>query len=385
MKKLIITFLLFVSVQAYFSQTTFSCSGASTVCSCGSGATGQYYAGYFNDVQTYFTTNTVGLTRNDATINFATDNGWGAIVPPAGGSLANPETYSTRWYGRIYLAAGTYTFWLTSDDASYLWLGSNALAANPTTATSFINNGGLHSPATVAAVAIFTSNCLQDFKIHFGENGGNNRAVLEYGSTGLSIARQVVPTAALCACMSSGPLPINLTSFYAEPTKENVALVWKTATEQNNKLFTLYKSSDAQNWTVLGETPGSGTSSERKEYKMVDENPFKGINYYYLMQTDNDGTTKKFPLIYYDYNDNENYLKVFPNPFKDKITLISSAEFDNLSGVQVFDALQKQIQLPMHQISSSELELNTGNLERGFYTLKITTAYRTIIKKIVKS
>jgi hypothetical protein len=317
MKKsvLFLTFI-FALCAGFTAQTTFSCSGASTVCSCGAGVKGEYYAGYFNDVQTYFTTNTVGLTRTDAAISFSTDNGWGAIVPPAGGSVANPDNYSTRWSGRISLAAGTYTFWLTSDDAAYFWLGTTALVANPTTASSFINNGGQHSPTTISAVGIFTSNCLQDFKVHFGENGGNNRAVLEYGSTGLGIARQIIPNTALCACMSlSSPLPIVLLDFTAEPTLNSVLLKWSTASEKNSELYIVERSADGLNWQAVATTKAAGESTQRLNYSILDSLPLTSVAYYRLKQIDFDQHFTYSPLVSVTMPRlNKTGFKVFPNP-----------------------------------------------------------------------
>ncbi len=377
---------LFLSFLKPNCQTTFTCSGASTVCSCGSGAKGEYYANYYNDVQNYFTTNTVGLTRTDATINFATDNGWGAIVPPAGGSLANPDFFSTRWTGRIFLAAGTYTFWLTSDDASYLWFANNALVANPTTASAFISNGGQHAPTTVSAVAIFTSTCLQDFKIHFGEFAGNNRCVLEYGSTGLSITRQVVPNNALCACQSlSSPLPVGLIDFYAEAKSNQVVLNWLTASELNCKSFTVYKSNDAVNWHELGTKDGNGTTSLKQSYTMTDEAPYQGLTYYYLMQTDFDGKSKSYNVIFFDANNTANFLSLFPNPMKENLKLRIADNVDNNCSIELFDALNKKINVPMHQLNAHEIEIETSQLEKGYYTLIINTPYRRLASKVLKN
>ena len=380
------TFLIlgFTNVSA---QTTFTCSGASTVCSCGSGVKGEYYANYFNDVQTYFTTNTVGLTRTDATINFATDNGWGSIVPPAaGGTNANPDLYSTRWTGRIFLAAGTYTFWLTSDDASFLWFANNALVANPTSGSAFINNGGLHSPTTVSAVAIFTSTCLQDFKIHYGENTGQNRCILEYGSTGLSITRQVVPNSALCACQSlSSPLPVGLIDFYSQAKSNQVLLTWLTASELNCKSFTVFKSNDATNWQALGTKEGHGSTTLKQTYSMIDDAPFPGLTYYYLMQTDFDGKNKTYDVIFFDANNTDNFLSIFPNPMKEYLKLVITDNIDNSCSIELFDALNSKIKVASHQTNSHEIELDTSHLEKGYYTLIITTPNRKLVSKVLKN
>ncbi len=364
------------------AQTTFSCSNTSTVCACTAGATGEYYSGYFADVQTYFTSNTPGLTRTDNTINFNTDNGWGAIVPPAGGTATNPDQYSTRWSGSInFTTAGTYTFYLTSDDASWLWMGSNALAANPTATTAFINNGGLHSPLTISAVGVFPV-CRMPFKIHFGENGGNNRAVLEYQSAALGIARQVVPQSAYCSCQIS-TLPIELKYFFATSYNENILIEWETASEINNKNFTVFKSVDGLNWSSIGEVKGAGNSSSNKQYSMLDKSPNEGINYYYLTQTDYNGNIKKYSMIFADFGNKDGSINLFPNPFNDKIVITSMSKFSDTI-FEFYDIMGKKVNVPFQKQNDFKIELNTSELSKGTYTIKIINLQKIIIKKLLK-
>lgn len=386
MKKTLFFYGLLFCSLSIFSQTTFSCASANSVCPCGSGGSlAEFYAGYFNDVQTYFTSNSPSITRNDPKIDFTADNSWGAIVPPASGSNANPNTYSTRWSGRIYLAAGTYSFWLTSDDASFLWFGANALAANPTSATAFISNGGLHAATTVMSTAIFTTSCWQDFKVHFGENGGQNRCNLEYACTALGITRQAIPGPAYCPCMSNAVLPITLNKFYAYTTKDNVTVYWKTDTEKNNRSFKVYKSADGQNWVLLGEQQGGGTTYGAREYTMTDAKPFPGVNYYYLEQVDADGGSEKFDPVWVDFSQSESYLKLFPNPFLDKFRVSASTAWNESESIEVYSSFGVAQGLPATKVDKYTLEFDTATLPPGNYIVKIKTAYQVIFRKLVKS
>ncbi len=380
---LLYIFVITINTSILSAQTVFTCSSTSTICACSQGAKGEYYSGYFADVQTYFTTNTPGITRIDNIINFNTDSGWGAIVPPAGGTLANPDLYSARWTGSIYIpVAGTYTFYLTSDDASWLWMGSNALVANPTATTAFINNGGYHSPLTISAVGVFPV-CRMPFKIHFGENGGNNRAVLEYESVALGISRQVVPQSAYCSCQTS-ILPIELKYFFANTYDENIRIEWGTVSEINNKKFTVFKSIDGLNWTSIAELNGAGNSSSNKEYSILDKDPNVGINYYYLTQTDYNGNTKKYNMIFADYGSKDATINVFPNPFNDKVVITSVNKFSD-STFEFYDVMGKEVNVPVLQRDDFRIELNTDELPKGTYTIKIIDLQKVVIKKLVKA
>ena len=170
-----------------------------------SGLTAGYYAGYFNDDPTYFQ-RAAPLRRSDATLDFSTGNGtaaWGDLSSVATGSSTDWNTYSSRYQGSIYITTGgSYTFYLNSDDASYLWLDGAALA--PTVANATINNGGLHAVQEATATVTLTAG-LHDITVAYGEQGGGNYLRLEYASAASNIARQVIPQGLLCA----GPAATN--------------------------------------------------------------------------------------------------------------------------------------------------------------------------------
>ena len=176
-----------------------------------SGLAADYYPGYFNDNLAFFGSTTSGLTRIDPQLNFASSSttdptGWGAIIPPAtvGANATDPDQFSTRHRGSVYIpTAGAYTFYLTSDDASYLWLDGAALAPSLPNAT--ISNGGPHGSVTVQATATLSAG-LHNLLVYFGEQTGGNVLTLEYSSTaGAGISRRIVPNAALCAGPSALP------------------------------------------------------------------------------------------------------------------------------------------------------------------------------------
>ncbi len=176
-----------------------------------SGLSADYYPGYFANDLAFFGSTTPGLTRIDPQLNFASSSttapdGWGNVIPPAtaGGTPTDPDLFSSRYRGSVYIPrAGAYTFYLTSDDASFLWLDGAALA--PTLANATISNGGAHAPTLVQATATLSAG-LHNILVYYGENGGGNTLTLEYSSTaGAGISRQIVPNAVLCAGPSALP------------------------------------------------------------------------------------------------------------------------------------------------------------------------------------
>jgi hypothetical protein len=119
------------------------------------------YSGYFADVVSFFATATATATTVQTTVieEPATDDG---------------SSFSMQWLGYFLpTTTETYTFFLNSDDASYLWIGSNALSGF-TTANATINNGGLHGPVEVSGTAALTAGVYYPVRFQFGENGGGD-------------------------------------------------------------------------------------------------------------------------------------------------------------------------------------------------------------------
>src|SRR5688572_1178487 len=89
---------------------------------------------------------------------------------------------------------------------------------------------------------------------------------------------------------STSPLPVELISFDAVPVDNNkVKLDWITATEINNDYFTVEHSLDTYEWEKVTQVPGYGNSNTNIEYEAWDVDPYEGISYYRLKQTDFDG------------------------------------------------------------------------------------------------
>ncbi|HSV76459.1 MAG TPA: hypothetical protein VLH37_05450 [Bacteroidales bacterium] len=94
--------------------------------------------------------------------------------------------------------------------------------------------------------------------------------------------------------VSPDPLPIELLSFSVNAGTESVLLNWETATETNNDFFTIERSTDVQNWEILGYVDGAGNSNKPLSYSFTDSQPLEGISYYRLKQTDFDGKYEYF-------------------------------------------------------------------------------------------
>ncbi|QNH62025.1 PA14 domain-containing protein [Hymenobacter sediminicola] len=185
----------------------------------GAGLYAEYYRGYFADNQTYFTTNTAGITRIDAQVNFP-NAGFGDLTAVAANTLADPDDFSLRQRGSLAITTpGLYTFYLTSDDASYFWLGNAALASPAVAAQATIAHGGLHSASVIRQASVYLVAGLHNVLLHYGETGSANTLVLEYEGPD-SPQRQIVPAGVFCTSVQ--PFRNLPTSILYSPSNQTV-------------------------------------------------------------------------------------------------------------------------------------------------------------------
>ena len=172
-------------------------------------------------------------------------------------------------------------------------------------------------------------------------------------------------------------LPIELLRFEALQKNNHVQLSWTTLSERNNALFTIERSQNGySNWEYITEIKGSGNSSVKLNYETVDLNPYEGINYYRLKQTDFDGAFEYFDIRSVSFNQ-ETPLFVFPNPAGNFITLKGKGSLDK-NTIQIFDlqgrnvtafvniseGVENSYRIDLSQLSSGIYIVNTvkGNL-----------------------
>lgn len=97
-------------------------------------------------------------------------------------------------------------------------------------------------------------------------------------------------------------LPVDLVYFNYATTKDEVKLLWQTASELNNSHFEIYKSTDAITFEKIGEVTGMGTTSEQTDYSFKDTE-FLTKQYYKLKQVDFDGRYEYSEVIFVEKED----------------------------------------------------------------------------------
>jgi len=99
------------------------------------------------------------------------------------GYISRTEDFSVRFTGYLKIdTAADYTFNLTSDDGSWLWVDG----------VQVIDNSGVHAPLDKGSAAIHLTPGYHPIRVDMYENTGRAVAYLEYSSTSPTMARTFV-------------------------------------------------------------------------------------------------------------------------------------------------------------------------------------------------
>ncbi len=169
----------------------------------------------------------------------------------------------------------------------------------------------------------------------------------------------------------TGILPVKLITFNAAQDNKKVNCTWETASEINNNYFTIERSLDGNHFESIGRVKGKGNTNTNIRYSFTDNNPFAGISYYRLKQTDFDntysysaiqrvGSTEKLSSTISLYYENNNPI------VKVNAEVASNAiiELINLAGIPIFTQEQATV------VGENAIPIN-NNGTSGFYLLKV--------------
>ena len=114
---------------------------------------------------------------------------------------------------------------------------------------------------------------------------------------------------------------------------------------------------------------GYGDSFEKQQYAFVDKDPFSGINYYRLSQTDYDGSTiileERYVSVFLPFN-----FEVYPNPVHENmVTAYVTSQVENEINIKVYDHTGRIINRYTTEITEGTKPINIGlpNLDKGLY------------------
>lgn len=170
-------------------------------------------------------------------------------------------------------------------------------------------------------------------------------------------------------------LPVELMYFEAfENNDQAISLKWATATETNNSHFILERATDGTHFEELDIIEGQGNSAYTQYYSYLDENPFRGVNYYRLKQVDLDGNFEYFETISVTSSLVKEEISIFPNPASEKINIQITGSFSENPALVIFDSSGKAVnvsQLTVDNSTNIDTSIDLNHLKNGIYFMNI--------------
>jgi hypothetical protein len=237
-------------------------------------------------------------------------------------SGTNPARWSRIWYIDVTNAGA-----VLQADVEFDMVAGGMSGTTPATHTNYklLYRAGTSGAWTEVA----TASSISGTKVIFASYNFNNDADDGYYTIGTMN-------------YTVSPLPIELLSFDAIMNNKQVDVTWSTATETNNDYYTIEKSKDGIHFEPLSIVDAAGNSSSIINYKDIDTNPFEGISYYRLKQTDFNGTFTYSKIVAVNYSLSKDGFTIFPNPTQGEINIT----FEDLE--------QKEVLVVIRDISGKE-------------------------------
>lgn len=178
---------------------------------------------------------------------------------------------------------------------------------------------------------------------------------------------------------------IELISFEATCENEQVKLTWCTATETNNDFFTIEYSTNGINYLPMANVSGSGTINTKKNYSYIVENTLTEANYFRLKQTDFDGKTKTYQVIYSENcKDLENDFTITNNCGSNLDIIVNTKTYENYY-LTIYNSLGQILKENniVGKIGYNKFPIDTKNLTDGVYYVSLTNSKKVITKKVI--
>ena len=175
--------------------------------------------------------------------------------------------------------------------------------------------------------------------------------------------------------------------FNAEQNEsKHVDINWSTATEINNEYFTIERSKDGVQFEQLEEVPGAGYSTQMTTYTSKDTNPFNGISYYRLKQTDFEGKISYSDIKVVNIVIDQHFT-IYPNPIRDVLHVVGDGNYNGKTNISIFDAignLKYSKQLMMNDDKRFLDIYEVSEFLSGNYFLVIQNGFQTQTFNLIK-
>ena len=242
----------------------------------------------------------------------------------------------------LAISSGTLTPTFAANTTAYTAGVTNATTSITVTPTRAEANATI----TVNGVAVTSGNASGAINLAVGSNTITTVVTAQDGTT--------TKTYTVTVTREETTLPVSLSNFTVTAEGERSKIAWTTSSESNNNRFEVEASNDGINFNKIGTVTGAGTSNQVNKYFLFDNHPSNGINYYRLIQFDNNGKRHDLGVKSLSFKiDLKMSASVYPNPVEDKINLV-------LNNIK-----EKQIRVIMVGMNGQQVHQETIDISKG--------------------
>ena len=281
-------------------------------------------------------------------------------APPARTLPASFTNINQQWYHNVKITGGNSNF---SDATATIYYEANDGITNPADlrigkddgSANWLNIGGTGTGTPAGSITSNSFTSFSDFVL---------------------------------ANIPGGSLPVTLLGFSGNLSNNTVQLNWKVTNEISFAGYAIERSTDASSFTKIGFLQARGFSTEGSYQYLDVQLPAGQEIFYRLKMTDHDGRFSYSKVIRVKLNGqlSNRIITITPNPFINNIGIqIQSAGNQNIQ-LQLLDMSGKLLKENRYAIlpGINQLVMQTGDLPKGMYLLKILTSNKVITEKVLK-
>ncbi len=159
---------------------------------------------------------------------------------------------------------------------------------------------------------------------------------------------------------TSGTLPIRLKDYDVRLVNGKTEVTWTTETETNCKNFSIERSVNGRDFTILGTVDGAGNSTDLRSYSFTDPSPLPGTSYYRLSQTDFDNHMAYMGIKRIQNDRLKDFDVKTLSGFSGRLVLQVNSQVQAIYQVSIID-------MGGRKVKSETIHLNTGSSRREYF------------------
>ena len=299
-----------------------------------------------------------------------------------GGASCGSCTYGTNTCAHL-------NSWSVTIQAHSLEVLGNITGSGSATVTGSCNINSTLDPAALYGVPGYTYSwnpggaATSTLVVNQGTNGSYT-----YIAT-ITDACGTAQTATFTFNIADCPLPIELLYFDAVYNGKSVDTKWSTASETNNDYFTVERSTDGINYSIINTVKSNaqgGNSTTQLNYTLNDATVKTGTYYYRLKQTDLNGIYNYSNIVPVTITNETDVFNVVPNPATNSVDIMYVVYDDVPSLLKILDDQGKLVYSEQIQNIRGKRKhtINLSNYSNGLYFIRLTTTAKTYSVKLMK-